>query len=346
MKKFLMKVSVFAVYALLLQVIFPFIADPFNVFHDNNIRSNGVGFNSNYIKMKYILNHPDRFNAFLFGSSRVGAIHNEKIPELRTYNMTYSAGLPSEHLANIKTFLKNKICPAKIYVGVDSYSYTDEISEHVKQPMRCPYEYLADDKIYLFTLFFDPAMARQSLNIFLQKDSKNDNDNDIFHKYGWWGKYRAESKLDWNAKNIKPTYGKRFSDKNLRSTLNDIRETVNICHENGIELVIFTNPMHNITYMASVRELKYLEFLEGLASITEFYNFSSLNDITLSNDNYRETSHYKAEVGDMILNVICSDEIYPELYAQGFGVKVTKDNADEFIAMLKRQAENYATETR
>ncbi|MBQ3449088.1 MAG: hypothetical protein IJG34_04235 [Synergistaceae bacterium] len=339
MKKFLLKISVFALYALLLQAVFPVLVDPFNVFHAECIRANGVEPNQNYIKTKYILNNPEKFDSFLFGSSRVGVIHNDKIPGLRTYNMTYSAGLPSEHLANIKTFLKNKIHPAKVYIGIDSYAYTDEITDHINERLRCPYEYIAGDLIHLFELYLDPVMTRKSLKTMSKSNSKMD--VNTFYQYGWWGKYGSTSKFNWNAENIKPSYGRRFSDETLRNALNDIKEIVNICRENNIELVIFTNPMHNITYMASVRELKYLDFLEGLADITEFYNFSSLNNLTLSNDNYLETSHYKAETGDLILNVICSDEIYPELYAQGFGVKVTRDNSEEFLAMLKRQAEEY-----
>ena len=339
MKKFLLKISVFALYALLLQAVFPVLVDPFNVFHAECIRANGVEPNQNYIKTKYILNNPEKFDSFLFGSSRVGVIHNDKIPGLRTYNMTYSAGLPSEHLANIKTFLKNKIHPAKVYIGIDSYAYTDEITDHINERLRCPYEYIAGDFIHFFDLYLDPVMTRKSLKTILGNQSTMN--LKIFYEYGWTLMYGRQSKFDWNSENIKPTYGRRFSDETLRNALNDIKEIVNICRENNIELVIFTNPMHNITYMASVRELKYLDFLEGLADITEFYNFSSLNNITLSNDNYLETSHYKAEIGDLILNVICSNEIYPELYAQGFGVKVTRDNSEKLIAMLKRQAEEY-----
>ena len=102
MKKFLLRILPFVIYAFILHVVFPVIVDPFNVFHADNIRTNGVELNKNYIKTRYILKHPDRFDSFLFGSSRVGAIHTDKIPGLRTYNMTYSAGLPSEHLANIR----------------------------------------------------------------------------------------------------------------------------------------------------------------------------------------------------------------------------------------------------
>ena len=98
MKKFLVKASFFGIFCLLVGVAFPLWLDPYNVFHAAHIRDNGITPNKNYIKMTYLLSHPDTFDALLFGSSRVGAIHTEKISGLKCYNMTYSAGLPEEHL--------------------------------------------------------------------------------------------------------------------------------------------------------------------------------------------------------------------------------------------------------
>ena len=87
-------------------VIIPIYIDPYNVFHINNVRDNGIEPNANIIKMNKILNEPDKYNAYLFGSSRVGAIHTENISDVNCYNMTYSEGLPQEHLDNIKTFIE------------------------------------------------------------------------------------------------------------------------------------------------------------------------------------------------------------------------------------------------
>ena len=128
--------------------------------------------------------------------------------------------------------------------------------------------------------------------------------------------------------------------QSISSNLKAIQELVEICRTSGIDLVIFTNPMHNITYMASL-ELGYFDFLEGLANISYFWNFSSLNDFTLSNDLYMETSHFKAEVGDMMIDAMCYGKADPKLQAQGFGFKVTRENVKDFIDMLKHQAEAY-----
>ena len=335
MKKFLLKVSILSLYVLLLKIVFPIIVDPFNVFHVYNIRATGTEPNRHYIKMTYILDNPDKFSGYLFGSSRVGAIHTNKIPG-KIYNMTYSVGLPAEHLANLKTFATNNIRPSKVFIGLDSIAITVDPSSHITQAMRCPYEYLTSG--HFFYLFFDVKTVFDSLRI---KPKASDADSlKVFYSYGWQYDYGMESVFDWDNDKYVPVKDSGIYEKSAKRALREVREIVDFCHENRIELVFFTNPMYKTTYMNAL-DVHYLDFLEGIAEFSEFYNFSSFNNITMNNKNYLDTSHYKAEVGDLILNVICSGEIYPELYAQGFGVKVTKDNAKGFISALREQAQEF-----
>lgn len=341
MKKFLLRTSLFALYALILQASFSIMLDPFNVFHVMNIRDNGVEPNKNYIKMKYILANPEKFNAFLFGSSRVGTIHTDKIKlhGQRVYNMTYSVGLPSEHLDNMKTFLANNIIPSAIYIGVDNISYTNRKESHLNDFLRCPYEYLHNDFIHFCSLYVFSSAAAESVDTII-KHSSSENFADRFYQYGWWSDYDRTTNFDWSKVRYIPSSNNNIDKKLMHENLSYIKEIAKLCTEHNIKLVIFTNPMHCITYMKAL-EKNYLEFLEELAYITEFYNFSGLNDITLDNNNYFETSHYKPETGDLIINIMCNEISYPKLEAQGFGVKVTRDNIHELINMLRTQAEEF-----
>ena len=336
MKKFLLKVSIFVIYAVLLSVIIPILVDPFNVFHAEHIRANGVEPNKNYIKMKYILANPKKFDSFIFGSSRVGKIYTDKIANERCYNMTYSLGLPGWHLLNIKTFLKNGIQPRKVYIGLDSLSYTSDYESQVCEPLRCPYEYLADDTGHFLKLYLNPAMVLRAIWTILSGSSSR-TDVDVFYTYGYNATTTSERKYDWTK--AEPFVGAKMD---INKALKFIRETADICRENSIELILFTNPMHRITYMASVKDKDYFKFLEGLAEISDFWNFSSLNDAAINNANYFETSHYRSHVGDLIIDIMCNGKSYPELQHQGFGVKVTRENVKDFIAMLRMQYKDYA----
>ena len=229
MKKFLLKVSVFTIYTLALQILVPLVIDPFNIFHAENIRANGIEPNQHYIKVAYVLKNPNRFDSFIFGSSRVGAIHTERIHDERCYNMTYSVGLPAAHLENIVAFLESNVRPKKIYIGVDSLSYTNIYSEQINQPLRCPYSALNNNYFHLACLYLDPAQVVRSF-VTMKQITRITPEN--FYKYGWSIPYNLESAHDWTL--LSPSIGKMMD---IPSTLKTIDEIIKICREHNIDLV-------------------------------------------------------------------------------------------------------------
>ena len=62
--------------------------DPYNVFHWSRARDNGVEPNKNYVKTQYVLHHPEQYDTFIFGNSRVGSIDASGIGD-PCYNMYY-----------------------------------------------------------------------------------------------------------------------------------------------------------------------------------------------------------------------------------------------------------------
>jgi len=309
--------------------VIPFAIDPYNVFHTTAVRDNGVEPNKNYIKMNYILNNPEKYDSLLFGSSRVGAIHTDKISGEHCYNMTYSEGLPNENLDNIKTLIANEVPIKKIYIGVDNLSYTLDPLSHQSEPLRVSYEYSLEHPIDFWLLYFDPAAALKSLET-TAAYTPEENFSEKLYSYGWWCDYGEESKL--TTENAFASIG-HFNY--WEETLAIIAEMNALCEEHDIELVVFTNPLYAVTYDESLNH-NYLDFIRGLASITGFYNFSGINDITLNTDNFTDNSHYNAEVGDLMLEYMCNGKTDGSLYEQGFGVYVTLDNLDDVLALLSR----------
>ena len=125
MRRFLRKIAPFVIFILILELASPMAVDPYNVFHWQKIRDNGVEPNSKYIKMQDILHNPDKFDSFLFGSSRTGFVDVENIPDGKWYNMSYSEGLPAEHLENLQEMIANGIIPKNVMIG--STANTDPI---------------------------------------------------------------------------------------------------------------------------------------------------------------------------------------------------------------------------
>lgn len=331
MKRFVFKITIYILSLLILDVVLCAVVDPYNVMHTSRIRDNGVVPNKNYIKMTYILRNPDKFDSFIFGSSRVGNIHVEKIQNEKCYNMNYSMGTPEENLNNIKTLIASDIVPRKIYLGVDSLSYMEDPANHLTAPDRIPYEYIKDNPLSFYTAYFDPEMVYKAIISVIKGHVPTEDYVDIFYNFGWNIDYNH--KTDYDFSNAEPSV---FPGMRMDEALGDIDEIVKLCDENNIELVVFTNPMYYVTYKASL-DRDYLLFLERLAYITPYYNFSGYNKINNDSSNYIETSHYTAEVSDLLINVMCNGVKYDNLYDEGFGMYVDSNNIDKFLEILGNQ---------
>ncbi len=335
MKTFIKKVLLFIISLSLISLIISIKIDPFNVFHPLDIVDNGVEPNKNYIKMTYILNNPDKFDTFVFGSSRVGNIHTNNIWEAEAYNMTYSEGLPIETLNNVKTLIANNIIPKTIYLGVDNLSYTIDPSSH-NSASNAPYELYKSNPIKFFSYYLDPAMSIKSYFTIIYKHAFDDSYATRFYEYGWNSDY-GNNNTSYDFANAAPSIGTSYR---LEETLEEIKQLKKLCDDNNIKLVVFTNPMYYVTYDAALDQ-NYLTFLKELASITEYCNFSGYNQISTDSSNWIDNSHYNAEVSDMVLECMCFHAYYEGLYEEGFGFWVNEKNVDEFIDMLETNKANY-----
>jgi hypothetical protein len=284
--------------------------------------------------MKYILENPAKFDSYLFGSSRVGGINVASIPVLRCYNMAYSEGLPSEHFEDLKIMIEKNIIPNTILIGIDDITCYVKPEAHNKQLLRIPYtsniahNTLAD---YGFLSKYLNPVVLLSIPIMIFHKGNNDVFRNQFYENG--GRSKNDGSLvttDW--KNVS-VYSLPFK-YGIDNALADIQSIINICGKNNIKLILFTNPLHKLTYEKAV-EHGYIDFLIRLSEITNFYNFSGINDITANNDNYLETSHYKLTVGDLIIDTIFNHKTDAELLSQGFGFYVTEETKAEFFNLLK-----------
>ncbi len=327
-------------FALILGIIFiPFavVADPYNVFHVSSPRNNGVEPNKNYMKMNNVLTHPDKYDSFLFGSSRVGFIDVSKMDDGHYYDMMYSEGTPAEHLDNLRVMTERGIIPRNITIGVDDISYFVDPGLHTGQLYRLPYPWdgTLSEKTGFFLRYFDLITLSESVKV--MKKHKN-NDPDYTRRLLETGTENLDIPANFDYEDAKAWWSDYYYPR--EQSLDEIRQIKELCDEYGINLRVFTNPMHAMTYAKGI-DNGYLVFLEELARITPYWNFSGFNDVTLDYSNYYETSHYCPAVGDMIIDVIYGNKTDERLLSEGFGVYVTPDNVNELTDILKEQAVNY-----
>ncbi len=305
--------------------------DIFNVFHPNEIRVTRAEGAKHFLKMKYLVSHPNEYNAVIFGSSRVGKIPTDFLNEhsnFHWYNMTYSEGVPKEHLDDLISLIKNNVRIKHVLIAVDDISWTVNANSHISQLMRKPfseYERLGF-RFYIQYLFhFSPSVFIDVLKGKTQTE----------HFYGD-GSTISENETFLPAKEEKDHVSAAYSLEPNFSVLDDIQAICTFCRKNGIECTIITNPIWKNTYIDACKN-GYLDFLESLAEITPYVNFSGLNVITTDGRNYFEGSHYRPNVGLLMLKILIGEEYSEDLKEEQFGIEVTKENIDEVIAKLKQQ---------
>lgn len=345
-KKFLLKIF----FLTLIISIVPLSAlyfDTFNIFHWKRIRMTTADPNKNYIKTQYIIHNPQKFNAFVFGSSRVGAVPKDMLPKslngepLNWYNMTHPHGIPSEHYYSIQTLLNNDVQIKMILLAFDDISMFSSIDDHYNLLLTIPYKVYEESKFNFYKAYLFKVTAPSIMREVLKYNPNDYKDKvDAFYAYGdTWGSDFSLTK-DPQLETYNSHHTSTFSQKDAYK---DIEKISSLCKEKGIKLVLFTNPLYETTYLDSVKD-GYFDFLRTVANVCEFYNFSALNKLTRDPSYFFEGSHYRPILGLFVEKILFgTEEDKKEIRKIAdddlFGEKVTSQNIDSIILHLEKQLE-------
>lgn len=282
--------------------------------------------NNNFIKTKYIIENPEKFDSFIFGSSRVEYIPVENLQCGKFYNMTYVQGIPSEWLDTIKTFKENNVNMKNIIIAIDDFSATIFPEEHKNSPNLLSYSDIKNNisniiKYYLLKNPFD----ERSKTILKNGRASNVNiegtgrvvriDDESF--------YSSDEHLNKEMFE-RPTILGNYENNRIDEVIREIQEIKKLCDDNNIELTVIFNPLHITTYENQNKE-KLSEFKSRLAEITDYWDFNNINEVTTNNYYWYETSHYREIVGAMILKTIYGNEYNGEIdISDDFGVLIKK----------------------
>jgi hypothetical protein len=335
--------AVFA--AMGLVVLINFIIDPYGIWRTDFSRQFQEP-NQNYVKMKYILAHKDKYDSFLFGSSRALQIDTRKIAGGRFYNMGFSEGVPEEHLENLKLLLASGVHIKNVIIALDDFSWRIDPQFHRQQLLRQPHYLISGkNRIAFFSqyLFNSYRLNRTIRNFVRHNYTRRGTPQETRTFYDMFGSGRVicttcDSEIESDvAKYVSdPRFNKPylFGGDNMTRALGSIRGIVRLCRENGISLTVLINPVHRTTYLKTDLPM-FFRFKKELADITPYYDFSGLNAITTNNYYYHETSHFRELVGDMMLARMFGA---PRVAVPaGFGQFVTDRTVDAHLA--QQQAE-------
>ena len=324
-----------------------YVIDPFNIFH-TKILKHQFQMNERFMKIEYLEENNKKFNGYMFGSSRIGTtppkVIEKYIPNSKLYNFTISSANLYDYLTHLEYFIKQKYPIKTLYLQLD----IDNMSNYGRQSS----DYLR--KLHPFTLnksltayYMDYLNGLFPFNVkgkILNNINYTDR-TDYFLDIGIWTKpdKELEIKTDFKKyekcvegfnKKTNRTTQYRTSEKSMRA-LKSIKQ---LCIKNNIKLYLFTTP-HNKNMMDGFIVDDYLRYLKEISNITDFYDFSGYNTITMNNYNYYESSHYRPLVGSLIAGRIFKDNTVE--IPEDFGVFITKENIDKHLKNLKIQIRNY-----
>jgi hypothetical protein len=322
-----------------------YVVDPYGVFrygtwrHDVSHQFREPS--KNFIKTRYLALNPQKYDCLILGSSRVNGIDGRQVKDATCYNMHYSLGLPRNHLDNLRYLLKKGVRPRIVLIGLDEFSYKEDPAQHLTDYMRHPYPPAVHQNVALFYLKYLIRYSSRSMKEPLEGFRGKREPNPYDH-YGTGLETATLGEADRQIESDPANHAKdpKFQEPimtegdRMVEALEEIRETVDLLKTHGVRLIVFINPIHKATYLATGLD-KFFLFEKELSGITSFYDFSGLNSITTNNYYYYETSHYRRNVGASMLARIFNDSSVK--VPDDFGVLVTRDNIDQHIADLKTQ---------
>lgn len=137
--------------------------DPLWHFHGNLITGKNYGYNERLSKLNLFLQHPEKYDCYIFGSSRTTLLDSKTIKGHRCFNFAFSGGEIGEIAAYAAYLSKRGHEPDFVIVGVDGFNFFSKdvaktIPEHIRKNLTPPgflIDYLTVDALEfsLRTLF-------------------------------------------------------------------------------------------------------------------------------------------------------------------------------------------------
>ena len=315
--------------------------DYYGVFHpENEIPTTGI--NDRFVKMKYLLTdeHFKKYDSYLLGSSRVMKT-DSKLTGKKTYNLGVPSGMLEDFRNELQLLLKHKAPIQTIYWAIDDIIYLSDYSYVQSKAFGYSYRenFVNDITAYSYYLF-RPSIIQHALGeiegehgytllhqtgIFVVPDFVEENIEQNPYEY---------VHRDWSVEKHLDTTTDQVYDKNMKT----LRELINLCKQNHIQLVIYFNPIKMQAYMNSDLTLM-TRFKKELARLSPFWDFSGVNYVTANNYFWYDGSHPRAFICDKILDTVSGQNKIT--WVPDFGVYVTSENVDAFCEKAVRDRGAY-----
>ena len=325
-KKSFIGILIFLLLGLVLVVSANIKLDHFGIFK-NDLSKQKMLPNIRYIKVRHILKHPNKYDTYLFGSSKVFYINTKDIPKRNCYNMGIPLLTPYETVKYVKIFVKNKVQIKEIIYAVDNNSFRfgkyPGASIQGLDPVLLYYPDTFVEKVNFFStyLFNSP--------IVLDKERDKWQDPYIFDSGSISQAIRHQSGKHLETFETFQQSPFKYNNESLAL----FSELAKVCKENNIKLTIFISPEYYTNYIHSDIPT-YNYYKKKLAQITPYYDFSGLNEKTKDKDYFIDFVHYDCDMADLIIDRIFNQNPNTPPKIKNFGAYVTQENIEAHLQSL------------
>ncbi len=294
---------------------------PYPIFDIINLRINKF----NYLEKNY-----NQYDSYLIGGSRALAFKESDLNRHTNYSFYNYAGIRSDmfdSLIAIRYLLKRQqVKMIIIQIGVDDLYLYSENNENLLQ--RSHYKLIEENKyIYYFKYIFSFDLIKTITNFVTLKYLINYDiklSSDDFYMYTKYEELIQQNPTKFfNLQFSKNQYIRLpiFKANKIKQNIDALREIKKLTEESNTKLIVLTAPLNHLLYLKIKQEDLELYFNQ-IKEITPFWNFTTLNSITLDNTNYYDYFHYRKKVAQMILAKIFNDKniAVPE----DFGIYIQK----------------------
>ena len=254
--------------------------------------------------------HDIKPDVVFIGSSRIYVGIDPKIKK-NSFNFGQS-GLSIKNLKNYINFIVKVHKPRKVYIGLDffqfdkdNYNFNNNNFEQKRLDYICKFK---DTPLMKILKIYDSIPFVKYVPVTINESIYNVNTGNLFY-YGA-DYYRGKNSII----SQEGFYGFLNHFVNLyknweyeEKTLEDLSYIILLLNRNNIETKIFFNPISADLYNALYLSNKIDDFNKikmELTKLTEFYDFSYINDFTSNRNYFYDSSHYNMKAGEIVIDCI------------------------------------------
>lgn len=292
------------------------------------------------LKAQHVLHYSDNYDAYLIGGSKSGSYRAEKLQELdgyRYYSMYEAGGSFYEYELETE-FLLKYANPKKILLSISggevNYLKRNQEDITVKVPAILTGESRFLEMIdFLFmdiTRSIDRLKERLNGKSYAELTPTGERNLSKYYQKMENGtdmeEYTRNAVLDTFAARMKTLFTKDKEASYIEESLASLKRIKEMCDSSGVELMVIVAPSF-ISEMGKFESSYFRTYLNEIALITDYWDFSGFHDIDLNPYNFYNDGHFYYEVADLVIDTITGKDSYP-----GFGYYVTRENAAQHLA--------------